>query len=155
VNFRVYEHHEASKYLAPECIDSVERVLTTLKVSKEHSTAPIIRKRLLDDLYSAGWSEEARLDPSSSITITSVRRSVGLCFQTGNMARIYADMLKLQLLFSRSKIVAAVFILFSKATASKLGENLANFDRLTKELQIFEEVINVPMVVFGLEVVES
>jgi hypothetical protein len=100
-----------------------------------------------------GWSEEAKLDPGSSITITSVLGSTGLCLQTGNMARVYADLLKLQLLFHRKKICGAILLVFAKQTATELGENIANFERLTKELKIFKEIITVPAIVFGLEVI--
>ena len=155
MNFLTYEHHDPSAHLVPECVDSVSRILESITIPKRGRTPSNIRKAILEPLYRAGWSDEAKLDATSSITITSVRNTVGLCLQTGNMARIYADMLKLQLLFSREKIIGAIFILFSRITANELGENIANFERLTKELAIFREVISVPVLVLGLEVIES
>ena len=154
MRFLLYDHNNAGAQLLPDCVDSVTQIIVSTNFAKSERATPNIRKLLLDQLYRSGWSEEAKLDPSSSITITSVRNSVGLCLQTGNMARIYADMLKLQLLFSRDKILGAIFILFSRITAGELGENIANFERLTRELQIFQEVISVPVLVFGLEIVE-
>ncbi len=68
---------------------------------------------------------------------------------------MYADLLKLQLLFSRKKIAGAILLLYSKVSARELGENLAHFDRLTRELELFKEIITVPALVFGLEVIES
>ncbi|MBV8371046.1 MAG: restriction endonuclease [Candidatus Eremiobacteraeota bacterium] len=137
------------------CAESVKEVIEGLVLAKRERTTKKVRTRILDSLHHTGWSDETKLDPSSGITVTSVRNSVGLCFQTGNMGRMYADLLKLQLLFSRKKVVGAIILLYSKVSARQLGENLANFDRLTRELAIFNEVITVPALVFGLEVVES
>lgn len=46
----------------------------------------------------------------SDITITSMRDEVGLCLQTGNMARMYADLIKLQTLYLDNAIKSAVII---------------------------------------------
>jgi ABC-type siderophore export system fused ATPase/permease subunit len=76
---------------------------------------------------------------------------IGLCLQTGNMARFYADLLKLQLLFSKGRIRQAVYILPTRRSARVIGENMAQFERLVDELEIFAEVISVPMLVIGFE----
>ncbi|HLI94464.1 MAG TPA: BglII/BstYI family type II restriction endonuclease [Candidatus Baltobacteraceae bacterium] len=155
MNFLVYDHHGGAAMLNRGCVESAKTVIAGLTLSKRDRTTAKVRARILDGLHHAGWSDETKLDPGSAMTVTSVKNSVGLCLQTGNMGRIYADLLKLQLLFSRKKIVGAVIILYSRITARELGQNLANFDRLTKELEIFREIITVPAIVFGLEVVES
>jgi hypothetical protein len=155
VNFVTHDHREAVKSLPAESVESLERLLSSIDIAKKDRKTRFIRNTVLGKLHDIGWSDEARLDPLSSITITSVRENVGLCFQTGNMARIYADLLKLQLLFSREKIVGAIFIIFTRLTASELGDNIANFDRLTKELEIFYQVISVPIFTIGLEALHS
>jgi hypothetical protein len=155
VNFALYEHQGGASALNQVCVESVKKIIADSTLAKRDRTTKKVRSRILDALHRAGWSDETKLDASSGITITSVRNSVGMCFQTGNMGRIYADLLKLQLLFSRKKITGAIIMLYSKATARELGQNLANFDRLAKELSIFKEVISVPALIFGLEVVES
>jgi hypothetical protein len=155
VNFILYDHQAGATVLSRDCVESVGEVITELTLSKRDRSTAKLRTRILDGLHRAGWSDETKLDPSSGITVTSVRDSIGMCFQTGNTARIYADLMKLQLLFSRKKIAGAIIMLYSKASARELGQNLANFDRLTRELDIFKEVITVPALVFGLEVVES
>jgi hypothetical protein len=155
MNLQSFEHHLALTTLDSNLVESVNEMIEKLAVPKKLQTTKHVRESVLKGLHIAGWSDEAKLDPTSSITITSVRNSVGLCFQTGNMARLYADLLKLQLLYSRGKITGAIFLVFSKITATALGENMANFGRLTKELAIFIDVITVPILVLGLEVVES
>jgi len=110
MTFLEHDHRGGFKQVSADCLSSITTILADTTFTKRNQSVPKIRQTLLASIYAAGWSEEAKLDPSSSITITSVRSSVGLCFQTGNMARIYADLLKLQLLFHRGKIAAALFL---------------------------------------------
>lgn len=97
-----------------------------------------------------GWSGEYRLDSDSQITITSYQNNIGLCFQTGNVGRVYADLLKLQTLYKRGNIIAGIMILPRKGMSRIFGSNCASYDRLLKELPIFSNVIDIPLVVIGI-----
>ncbi len=66
------------------------------------------------------------------------------------MSRFYADLLKLEYLFKKGKLKGAYYILPSKQTAGILGSNIANFDRFTNELQVFSDVITIPIKVLGI-----
>src|SRR5436305_984736 len=66
---------------------------------------------------SNGWSGEVKLSPDAKITITFCKEGVGLCVQTGNMARFYADLMKLSLLHTQERIYGAVFVLPTHALA--------------------------------------
>jgi hypothetical protein len=114
-------------------------------------SSPHIKDEILESLQGAGWSAEVELDPVSRITITSCKKKVGLVFQTGNMGRMYADLLKLQTLYLRETIMAGVFIVPTYDAAQLLGDNITNFDRLKKELPIFERAITVPILIYGFE----
>jgi hypothetical protein len=46
----------------------------------------------------------------SDKTVTSMKDEVGLCLQTGNMARMYADLIKLLTLYLDNAIKAAAII---------------------------------------------
>ncbi len=148
-----YEHRGAVAALSAPSVESVRQVIASTEITKRERSTPKVRARILDGLHRDGWPDETKLDPKSGMTITGVRDGVGLCFQTGNMGRMYADLLKLQLLFARKKITGSIILVYSNASARELGQNLANFDRLTRELEIFTEVITVPTLVFGLEVI--
>lgn len=87
----------------------------------------------------------------SKITVTSTKNDVGLCLQTGNMSRIYADLLKLQTMYLKSAIKAAVIVVPSDPVAKKLGSNIANAKRLERELSIFSRAYSVPTLVYSLE----
>jgi len=66
------------------------------------------------------------------------------------MARFYADLLKLQAQFLEEKITSAIYILPTRNAAKVMGENIANFERLTAELtNTFSKVITVPLLIYG------
>lgn len=150
MNFVTYYYREGDKHLLPESLSSVTCALNDAVVSKRSPKAAVIRKKILGLLHADGWSGRAKLDNASGISIASVKGSTALCVQTGNMSRFYADLLKLQLLYTRNKITAAVFVLPTQALAKRLGSNIASFERLVRELELFRDIISVPSVVYGL-----
>lgn len=113
-------------------------------------TVPV-RNSILDALSRRGWSSEFDVDRQSSITITSIKDRIGMCFQTGNMSRMYADLLKLQVIYLRGTIDAAIMLLPTDDAAREFGSNIANQERLMRELAIFDRVVTVPMVVIGID----
>ena len=78
-----------------------------------------------------------------------------MCFQTGNVGRIYADILKLQTLNTRGNITAGIILIPQIKTAKELGSNMANYERLIRELPIFSQVITMPIVVIGFDGTEG
>ena len=98
-----------------------------------------------------GWSDEVKLSPDSKITISSCKEQIGLCVQTGNMARFYADVMKLSLLHAEERIYAALLVLPCQDLASAWSDNIANYERLRKELPIFSTIVHVPILVYGLK----
>ena len=67
------------------------------------------------------------------------------------MSRMYADLLKLQAVYLRGSIDSAIFILPEDACAKLLGDNVANCERLRRELAIFDRAITVPLAIIGIE----
>jgi len=111
-----------------------------------------LRAAVLDALTVDGWSDEVQIARRRRLTITAMHGRVGLCLQTGNMARFYADLLKLQALFLDEIITGAFYLLPTGSCARIMGENIANYERLTAELSdIFNKAITVPIMVIGFE----
>ena len=75
--------------------------------------------------------------------------------QTGNMGRVYADILKLQALYTKGNIIAGIILVPQSRTAKALGSNLVNYERLIRELPIFSQVITMPIVVVGFSAEED
>jgi hypothetical protein len=113
--------------------------------------APKLRVALIAQLKIRGWSDEIRLSAESDMTITSSKEDVGLCLQTGNMSRLYADLMKLQAMYLDGKIKAAAIILPSQEGAQLLGSNVAQARRLQRELAIFKKAYHVPTIVYAME----
>lgn len=135
------------KSLQEEIVDAVRSV--ELQIRK--GSAAAVREKIMEQLISKGWSTKVSVSQHSAMTITSVKRQVGLCLQTGNMARMYADLLKLQKLYSERFITSGVIIVPSRQSAKVMGDNLAHSARLERELEIFNTVIHIPLLLIAME----
>lgn len=144
--------HCAGDTAIPDSIQKeIVAAISEIAVKPARGTVSKIRSAFLTSLKRAGWSGEVTVAEGSDITITSMRNDVGLCLQTGNMARIYADLMKLLTLHRQGAIRAAAIVVPSNPTAKLLGSNVANAKRLERELKIFKKAYDVPTMVFGLE----
>lgn len=147
----VEAHRFGNQVVPADLLAEVQQAITKVKLKLINGCAPDIRTAILGGLTTKGWSGEVALAADSEITITSAKNKIGLCLQTGNMARMYADLMKLQKLYVDGAIIAGIMIVPSAPCAKKLGSNLANATRLSKELKIFERVITAPLVILALE----
>ena len=134
-----------------ELVNEITQAITDVNVNASKGSTTNIRHSLLNGLLSTGWSSEVAVSSNSEITITSVKNMVGLCLQTGNVARMYADLLKLQKLYIDDAISAAVMVVPSPEVAKILGSNITNSARLQNELQVFKKVIYMPIVLIAME----
>lgn len=108
-----------------------------------------IRAHFLDALLTKGWSDKVLLSRESNISITSKKDEVGMCMQTGNVSRMYADLMKLEALYLRGSIHAGILIVATTQCAKQYTSNAATFERLIRELEIFGQVITIPLVIIG------
>lgn len=147
-----YNYRSGKEVIPMEITNSVISVIKGLDYSLGKYDIKHFKDDLSDQLKMQGWSDKVRLSVKSSISITSILKDVGLCTQTGNMARMYADLMKLQAMYMDGKIKAAIFVIPTKECANSFGGNVANYNRLLNELiNIFSKVITVPMVVVGFD----
>lgn len=146
----VYDHNIKKKTGGESLLTEVFDLLITLNPSKTLSTTSF-RDAILESLVRKGWSGPIRVSLESNITITSQKKNVGLCLQTGNMSRFYADLLKLQTLFSSGRISKGLFLIPTKIEAKRMDSNIANFERFVVELEIFKATITMPISVYSFE----
>lgn len=148
---RIHSHAQGEvvvpQPLRQEVADAVSRI--SVKLAKGAATK--LRDQFLEAIKAAGWSGEWPVSKDSKMTITSAKREIGLCLQTGNMGRLYADLLKLQTMHLDKAIRAAIVVVPSQPVAKLLGDNIANANRLERELEIFRNAYSVPTLVFALE----
>lgn len=69
----------------------------------------------------------------------------------GKCGPIYADIIKLQVLYFDNAINSAVIVVPSQEVAKVIGKNIAQAKRLERELEIFKKAYHVPTLVYALE----
>jgi hypothetical protein len=151
LKFVTYSHCAGDKALPPDILEEIADAIEAIAAKPKRRAATKIRAEFLGSLTGAGWPSKVTVAKGSDMTITSIKDSVGLCLQTGNMARMYADLMKLQTLYLDNAIKVAAIVVPSNPIAKLLGDNVAEAKRLERELQIFKKAYHVPTVVFGLE----
>lgn len=144
-------HCAGDKSLPTTLRNEIISAISSIAVKPASGAATKIRAAFLGSLKASGWSGEVAVAQGSDMTITSIKDEVGLCLQTGNMARMYADLIKLQTLYLDNAIKAAAIVLPSAPIAQLLGSNIAQAKRLERELAIFKKAYHVPTVIFALE----
>jgi hypothetical protein len=110
-----------------------------------------IREHVENELMNAGWALNVPVQTGSGISVLATKDDLAFHLQTGNVSRVAYDLLKLECLFKDKKIKAAALALPCQKAAQKLGSNIANYERLVKELAIFDHVITTPILVIGFE----
>jgi hypothetical protein len=147
----VHSHCAGAERVPTRLRDEVAAVIEAVDVRAEKGAAPRIRDAFLTNLKAEGWSGEVPVARGSDMTITSMKDGVGLCLQTGNMARMYADLVKLQTLYLDNAITSAIIVLPSQPLALQIGDNIAQAARLERELEIFRKAYHVPTLLMCLE----
>ena len=151
MNFIIHDHCGGVATIPSGLRHEIEAAICACAIAPARGKAPEIGAAIAAGLAKAGWSGKVKLARDSKITITSVKNGIGLCLQTGNMARLYADLLKLQQMFLNKVIKAGVMIVPSRATAKSLGDNIAHAARLQSELEIFRTVVHMPLIVLAID----
>lgn len=147
----LHSHCGGDKILPATLQKEIATAIGAIAIKPAVGAAAKMRDAFLMNLKSSGWSSEVPVSRDSDMTITSLKNGVGLCLQTGNMARIYADLMKLQVMYLNNFIKSAAIILPSHPLAKQLGSNIAQAKRLERELEIFKKAYHVPTLVFALE----
>ena len=110
-----------------------------------------IRSYVENEFIKNGWALNVELAHSHRLKVFAQKHDLAFQLQTGNMNRAPYDLLKLQYLFQSNRISAAAIGLPTKDAAKEMGENLANAERVVRELELFSCVITVPLLVVAFE----
>lgn len=151
MRYSTYSHCAGAERVHATIKKGIIAAIEAVEVKPERGAVRAIRSLLVQGLRERGWSGEVPVARGSDMTVSSLQSGIGLCVQTGNMARIYADLVKLQTLYLDNAINAAVIILPSQPLALALGDNIAQASRLERELEIFRKAYHVPTLVYALE----
>lgn len=151
MTIELYSHNGADKAVSHTIKDALIKILESTDFEIYEGCADKLRKIILVQLKEVGWSDDFKLDAHSQISLTSSNHDHALCFQTGNMSRFYADLLKLQFVYKNKKARAAFYIIPSKVAAKKMGSNIAHFDRFCFEIKLFKDIVTVPTLIIGIK----
>jgi Restriction endonuclease BglII. len=108
-----------------------------------------IKKNINERFNHLGWADKVKVG-TSNLTISFLKSNIGVCFQLGNVARTYADILKLMQLHKKGKIKVGIICVPHKLESLKMGANYAQFERLSKDIIQFTDIVTVPILVIGL-----
>lgn len=150
MKFEKYFYNSADKIIESDIKHQVFNVIAGLDFKITRGSGEELRKEIRKKLKIEGWSDKFRLDAHSNISITSAKNDIVLCFQTGNMGRFYADLLKLEYVFRRNSAKAAFYLIPTKSAAKEIGSNIANFERFTFEINLFKDIITIPILIIGI-----
>ena len=130
----IHNYRSGQEIIPGNIIKDVIQLVNGLEYSLGKYEIKNFKDDLSSQLIALGWSGKVLLSSKSNISITAMLKNIGLCTQTGNMARMYADLMKLQALYMDQKIKAAIFVIPTKACANSFGGNVANYERFLNEL---------------------
>jgi hypothetical protein len=147
----LHNHLKGQTYVAPTVLNPFLKAIRGITADWDAETAPKIRGKVVAALQTEGWSKPVKLNAELGLTVTAMKEGIALSVQFGNMSRFYADLLKLQYLHQRNRAAAAIYVLPTQGSAKKIGDNIACFERLCRELTMFQEIIRIPILVVGLE----
>lgn len=147
-----HEHHNAAVVWSKrDLLDWLTDVFEAPGiVIKPHCTTAI-RQHVTAEFQKEGWAHDVKIDQELGLKVFALKDDLGFQLQTGNMSRAPYDLLKLQYLFQSGKIEGAALAVPTKACANRIGDNLANAERICKELIVFDRVITVPILVIAFE----
>jgi len=108
-----------------------------------------IKKRIGERFNHKGWADKVKVG-NSKLTVSFLKSKIGVCVQLGNVARTYADILKLSQLGVTKIIDVGIIIVPASVESKLLGANYASYDRLQKEIVHFSDIIKNPILIIGL-----
>ncbi|WP_374846266.1 BglII/BstYI family type II restriction endonuclease [Brucella ciceri] len=146
------DHHSAgAEWDRRELKEWLTDVFEAPAIKVEPRCTSEIREHVETELLNEGWALNVDLDQSHKLKVFGQKGDLAFQLQTGNMSRAPYDLLKMQYLFQSQRIEAAALALPTKRAANLIGDNIANAERVINELQLFDRVITVPILVIAFE----
>jgi len=133
--------------------DLVRAAIGSTLVQPVRGSSAAIKSSIQGALEGAGWASGVRLEIDRGPEINSFHHSgIALQVQLGNIARAFYDLMKLEAVWRLGRIGCGVLIVPTKIAARSMGDNLANFERVTEEHEaLFSRFVCLPLVVFAFE----
>ncbi|MBC6717497.1 restriction endonuclease [Aurantimonas sp. DM33-3] len=146
------DHHSAgAEWERRDIKEWLTDVFEAPAIKTEPRCTPAIRDHVEAEFLDEGWALNVDLDQGHRLKVFAQKDDLAFQLQTGNMSRAPYDLLKMQYLFQSQRIEAAALALPTKEAAKLIGDNIANAERVINELQLFDRVLTVPILVIAFE----
>jgi len=131
----------------------VSTAVTQKHLEPQKRVSRAIKAAIQSDLSAAGWAIDVRLELNRGPSINALHHSgIALQVQVGNMARAFYDLMKLEAAWRLGSVVMGILVLPTSRAARQLGDNIANFERVSEEHEsLFHPFIKLPLVIHGFE----
>ncbi len=123
------------------------------KVVMVKSISPAKTNRALYQVLKAkGWAVTPKIisESESNLAADAKKGKIQIEIQFGNMARWYTDVFKFLLSYSANDIEVGILVVPMQATAKKIDENVAYYERVVRELPHAKMGITIPILVAGI-----
>lgn len=148
----VYDHHNAvAEWTKRELDEWLTDVVVAPKLRLARRCTAGIRAHIESEFQADGWALDVKIAQRLRLTVFAIKGDMAFQLQTGNISRAPYDLLKFQYLFQAKKIECAALAVPTNAAAKKIASNVANAERIQKELQVFDRVITVPIMLIAFE----
>jgi hypothetical protein len=145
-----YSHHNGvDVWKDRDLYEWITDVFEAPKVKIGQYATTDIRQHVKAELEKEGWGFNVRVDAEADLTVFAKKGDLVVQLQTGNISRYAYDILKIQHLYSKREISAAALAIPTKEAAQVIGSNIANAERIWNELNIFDRVITVPLMIIA------
>jgi hypothetical protein len=144
-------HHGDAEWQRRDLDDWITDLFEAPSITIAPGCTPHIRTHLKNELTNAGWAYSPRIEEGFDLTVTGIYRDLAFQVQTGNISRAIYDLVKLQYLYEKKRIEAAALALPTKSAAEIIGSNIANADRVWGEVQLFDRVVTLPLLLVSFE----
>jgi hypothetical protein len=122
----------------------------SVRVGRASSNA--VKSHIEDFLRAKGWASPVDVAPNFDLRLNLMRQRTVLQVQTGNIARAFYDLMKMQSLHYQGRAECGVLIVPTAEAARTMGSNLAQFERVRHELEgVFYRQITMPVFIAGFE----
>lgn len=147
-----HEHHNGgAEWEKRELFEWVTDIFEAPAIKLGPGCTALIRQHIAGEFRSEGWGQDVKIDQGLNLTISAMKDDLAFQLQTGNISRAPYDLLKLQHLFQSGRIEAAALALPTRDAAAKIGSNVANAERVCKEMTAFDRVITAPILLIAFE----
>ena len=134
----------------------VQDILTRLRPSpggrQKHPVSQQVMNAWLDDQFRArDWEYHPRIIEGTRLEGDYRKHRIQVEVQFGNMARWTYDVLKFQISYSKDLIDIGILTVSMQEFAGSIGDNIAYFERVCRELPHAKLSITLPIMVIGIE----